>query len=113
MASGSRLKCDDVAAQMSKSVRQHARSDERLQTHVTDPHAFVSLTLRIAPPILLHDQRRRPHPEESSPVNPPADVALQYQDLARQHAIALLFEEQIVSILEKDLGVSKLVIRPT
>ena len=60
---------------------------------------------------LLDQDRGGFHLEEASSVVPASDAPLQDEDLSREHPVPLLLEVEVVSVLEEDLGPSKLVVR--
>jgi len=61
--------------------------------------------------VLLDDDGGRTHLEESSSMVPASNASLQHLDLLGEHAIALLFQEEILRILQEDLRLAQLIVR--
>jgi hypothetical protein len=64
----------------------------------------------VGPEVLLDHNGGRSHPKKLSPCVPTSDAPLENEDFSGEYSIPFLLKEQILSILEEDFGLAKLVI---
>lgn len=110
VASASCLKSHDVATKVFEFMREYPGPDQGLESHVARPHLLVLSLPVVRSEVLLNGDRSRSHSEEASPMIPAPDASLNDQDLFGQDPIALLLQEQVLSILEEHFRPSQLVI---
>ena len=99
-----------MATEVMELVTEDPGPDHGLHPQEARPH------LRVLPPPVVGTERLldldggRPHLEEASAVIPAADAALEDEDLPGEHAVPLLLQEEVVGVLEEDLGPAELVV---
>ena len=104
------LKADDVAAKVLEPVREDPRPNHGLQARESQTHLKVALALDVAPPLPLDDDGGAAQAQKATSVNPAAYAALDDDQFLGQHAIPLLFQKQILRVLEEDFGLAQLVV---
>ena len=111
VAAATGLEPDDVAAQVLEPVRQDPGADESLEAEESTAHFQVAFALSLSSPLALDDDGGRPEAEVAPPMDPAADAALDDDQLLGEDAVALLFQEQVLGVLQKHFGLTQLVVR--
>ena len=70
---------------------------------LTSPHLLILFLSVVRSEIFLNDHGGGAHLQESPPVVPAADAALQHEDLFREDAVPLLLEEQVLRVFQEHL----------
>ena len=99
-----------MTTKMTEFVTKNPGSDHGLGSHESCPH------LGILPPAIVSSERLLdldgccPHLQEPSSVIPASDTSLKNQNLPCENSIPLLLQEQVMGILQEDLGSAQLIV---